>query len=173
MKRLYRSRKDKMLAGVAGGLAEYFDVDPVLTRIIFVVTAIISGIGLIAYVLLWIIVPQNPGQLQEYYKKSYPDAAGQSEGIKNPEGTSGEQSGDQSGAENSTKAKGSEYFNSGEAGSEEIPENKKDKSVIAGSILVVIGLLFLADNFLPFFRFSDFWPIVLVALGIGLILKNK
>jgi phage shock protein C len=55
--RLYRSRTQKMIAGVSGGLGEYFDVDPVLIRLLFVVTTFVSGVGLLAYVVLWIVVP--------------------------------------------------------------------------------------------------------------------
>jgi phage shock protein C len=55
--RLYRSRSQKMIAGVCGGLGEYFDVDPVLIRLLFVVTAFISGVGILAYLVLWIVVP--------------------------------------------------------------------------------------------------------------------
>lgn len=55
--RLYRSRKNKMIGGVCGGLAEYFDIDPVLMRAIFIITAIGWGIGFIAYIVLWIIMP--------------------------------------------------------------------------------------------------------------------
>ncbi len=55
--RLYRSRSQKMIAGVSGGLGEYFDVDPILIRLLFVVTTFISGVGLLAYVVLWIVVP--------------------------------------------------------------------------------------------------------------------
>jgi phage shock protein C len=55
--RLYRSRSEKMIAGVSGGLGEYFDVDPVLIRLLFVVTAFISGVGILAYIVLWIVVP--------------------------------------------------------------------------------------------------------------------
>jgi phage shock protein C len=57
--RLYRSRSEKMIAGVCGGLGEYFDVDPVLIRLLFVVTALISGVGLLAYIILWIVVPMQ------------------------------------------------------------------------------------------------------------------
>jgi phage shock protein C len=55
--RLYRSRSQKMIAGVCGGLGEYFDVDPVLIRLMFVVTTFISGAGILAYIVLWIVVP--------------------------------------------------------------------------------------------------------------------
>ena len=59
-KKLYRSRKDKMLGGVAGGLAEYFDIDPTIVRIIFVVTLFIGGGGFLAYIIMWIVVPEEP-----------------------------------------------------------------------------------------------------------------
>lgn len=55
--RLYRSRSQKMLGGVCGGLGEYFDVDPILIRLLFVVTTFISGAGILAYIILWIVVP--------------------------------------------------------------------------------------------------------------------
>ncbi len=58
-KKWYRSRKDKMIGGVAGGLAEYFDVDPTIVRILFVV-GLFMGAGFLAYILLWIIVPEEP-----------------------------------------------------------------------------------------------------------------
>src|SRR5437870_7669597 len=57
-RRLYRSRRDKMLGGVSAGLAAYFDIDPVLVRLIWVVGSIFSGGMLaLAYIVLWIIVP--------------------------------------------------------------------------------------------------------------------
>jgi phage shock protein C len=59
-KRLYRARDDRMLGGVCGGLGEYFDVDPVLMRLVFVAGTVLSGgLGLAVYVLLWIIVPKE------------------------------------------------------------------------------------------------------------------
>jgi phage shock protein C len=62
-KRLYRGRDDRMLGGVCGGLGEYFDVDPVLMRLVFVAGTVLSGgLGLAVYVLLWIIVPKEGAQ---------------------------------------------------------------------------------------------------------------
>jgi phage shock protein C len=58
--RLYRSRSEKMIAGVCGGLGEYFDVDPVLVRLLFVALTLISGgLGLVAYVIFWVVVPRQ------------------------------------------------------------------------------------------------------------------
>ena len=59
-KKLYRSVTDKMLGGVCGGLAEYFSIDPVLVRLIFVLAVIFGGSGILAYIILWIIIPQKP-----------------------------------------------------------------------------------------------------------------
>ena len=61
MKRLYRSRTDKKIAGVCGGLAAYFGIDPVIIRILWVALILGAGFGLLAYVIFWIVVPQEPG----------------------------------------------------------------------------------------------------------------
>ena len=59
-KRLYRSGKDRILGGVCGGLAEYFGVDPVLIRFIWIVAVLGWGFGILAYIIAWIIIPRNP-----------------------------------------------------------------------------------------------------------------
>jgi len=60
-KKLTRSADDRMLAGVAGGLAAYFDIDPALIRILFVIIALLSGgfVGFLIYVVLWIFMPEQ------------------------------------------------------------------------------------------------------------------
>jgi phage shock protein C len=57
-KRLYRS-KEKMVAGVCSGLADYFDIDPTIIRILFVFIAFAGGASLLAYLIMWIIVPEE------------------------------------------------------------------------------------------------------------------
>ena len=59
-KRFYLSSKDKKLGGVCGGIAEYFDIDPLLVRIVFLVAVLELGMGLFAYLALWILAPRNP-----------------------------------------------------------------------------------------------------------------
>lgn len=59
-KRLYRSRTNRMIAGVAGGLGEYFGIDPTLVRLLFVVFAVFVGGGLLAYIIMWILIPEEP-----------------------------------------------------------------------------------------------------------------
>lgn len=58
--RLYRSRDEQMLAGVAGGLAQFFGIDPSIVRLIFVVLALAGGPGLLIYIIMWIVVPEEP-----------------------------------------------------------------------------------------------------------------
>jgi phage shock protein C len=59
-RKLYRSKTDRKVAGVCGGLAQYFNIDPTLIRVLFVVLAVLGGSGLVLYVALWIIVPNEP-----------------------------------------------------------------------------------------------------------------
>lgn len=56
-RKLYRSRNQRMVAGVCGGLAEYFNVDATLIRVLFLVLAVVGGSGLAIYLVMWIIVP--------------------------------------------------------------------------------------------------------------------
>jgi phage shock protein C len=59
-RKLYRSRTNRKLAGICGGLGQYFNVDATLLRVLFVLLAVLGGSGLILYLALWIIVPREP-----------------------------------------------------------------------------------------------------------------
>ena len=59
-KKLYRSRNDKMLAGVCGGLGDFLGLDPTMVRLMFVLLAILGGHGVILYLIMCIIVPPAP-----------------------------------------------------------------------------------------------------------------
>jgi phage shock protein C len=149
-KKLYRSNKDKMLGGVAGGLAEYFAIDPTLVRIIFVVSLFAGGAGVLAYIILWIVVPEEP--------YTFPSSGTQTNTEKDEEsGTEPDQTA-QPDPEQYARA---------------MAEQKHKRSSILGVILVIIGLLFLLDNFIPRIHFGDFWPLVLVALGVGFLLNAR
>ena len=67
-KRLYRSRDERMILGVCGGIAEYFDVDPTLIRLIAVLTLFFACTGILIYIILTIIIPLEP-----YGSQSPPD----------------------------------------------------------------------------------------------------
>jgi phage shock protein C len=60
IRKLYRSRSDRKIAGVAGGLAEYLNVDATLIRVLFIALAVFGGAGLVLYLAMWILVPEAP-----------------------------------------------------------------------------------------------------------------
>ncbi|MGE5141405.1 MAG: PspC domain-containing protein [Rudaea sp.] len=59
-RRLYRSRGERIIGGVCGGLAAYFDVDPTVIRLVFLLAALLGGHGILVYLALWIIMPPEP-----------------------------------------------------------------------------------------------------------------
>ena len=61
MKRLYRPTKERKIAGVCAGLGEYFELDPVFFRLFFLFSILFGGLGAVAYVMLWILVPLREG----------------------------------------------------------------------------------------------------------------
>lgn len=148
-KKFNRSVKDKVIGGVAGGLAEYFDIDPVLVRVLFVVSLFFHGAGFIAYIILWIIVPEA---------RYVFEGAGNFSSV-NASGTS---------SENPSKEDdpAAAYFKS-------LDQKKDKRNRNIGIALIVLGCIFLADNFIPRFHFGDFWPLILVAIGASLLLNSK
>lgn len=60
IKRLHRSRQERMIAGICGGLAEYGEMDPTIVRLVWAILTLLTGVfpGIIAYLLAWIIIPE-------------------------------------------------------------------------------------------------------------------
>jgi phage shock protein C len=58
-KTLLRSSKNKVIAGVCGGLGEYFELDPVLFRLLFVAVTLLGGSGVLIYIILWLVIPED------------------------------------------------------------------------------------------------------------------
>ncbi len=147
MKNLYRSREHKMLGGVAGGLGEYFDIDPIFIRIFFVVTLFTGGIGIIAYIILWIITPKEP--IERFFKQSQQ----QSYSFANENENSYQ-------SNISDKPIDVEY------------SEKSKVKMLGGITLMAIGIIILFDKLLPDFDFAYIWSGVLVFLGIFLIFNS-
>ena len=61
-KKLYRSDKDKMIAGVCAGLGNYFGIEPILIRLIFILITLFGGGGVLIYLILWLIIPSESSQ---------------------------------------------------------------------------------------------------------------
>ena len=149
--RLYRSRFDKVIAGVAGGLAKHFNMDATLVRVLFVVLAFAGAGGILIYIILWIAVPEDP-QLESFNFDN-----------------------------KKTEEKMETDFNQSETQKDDYKDykpyrdyekRKNDGSLIAGIILITLGGLFLATRFIPHVDFGDLWPLLLIVVGI-LIMKNS
>lgn len=69
-KKLYRSRKDETFAGVCGGIAEYLDIDSTIVRLLFVAFALAGGPGILVYIILAFVVPQEPEFVQANTEKA-------------------------------------------------------------------------------------------------------
>jgi len=62
-RRLTRSKRHKIIAGVCGGIAEYFDLDPTLVRVLWLLVVLCGGAGILAYLILWIALPVAPARM--------------------------------------------------------------------------------------------------------------
>jgi phage shock protein C len=138
-KKLFRSQTNSVIAGVCGGLAEYFDIDPVLVRVIFVLLLLFGGGGLLIYIILWIVTPQKPISFDSAHFAQF--------SKDNPE---------------TAKEPGQEETN-------EPKTYKYRGSMIGGVILVTLGILFLLDEFIPHLDFGRLWPVLLIIIGTVLI----
>ena len=150
MKRLYKSRKNKVIDGVCGGIAEYFDVDPVLVRIIFVLFLFLGGAAVIAYIVGMIIMPKAPLAAEQKTEAPAEKVSHHQETARELEQPKPKRAGPTAGA------------------------------LIIGIAVIILGGFFLLDNFdFPFFyRISwwfrhNFWdfiiPGIIILLGLLLI----
>ncbi|MEA4925660.1 MAG: PspC domain-containing protein [Syntrophomonadaceae bacterium] len=132
MEQLRRSKHNRMIAGVAGGMAEFFDLDVALVRLIWVLFIFAGGVGFFAYIVCCIVIPEAT-----------------------------------------------------EAGSDKLPEENKeptDQDFIrhrrerrrrnAGFLLIGLGLVFLAQNIVPWHVWAKSWPLLLVVAGLYILFRD-
>ncbi len=175
--RLYRSESDRMLSGVAGGLAESLRIDSTLVRLLWVLVGLVtSGVGLLAYVAMWVIVP--PRSVAETRAAAESGLAGPSEHA----------GGDAPAA--SEPDAGTDADSSAAPPREASPRvevranvgRRSNAPIIAGIALILLGGVLLVDYWVPVRLWSfvgdlfglalDFWPIALIAAG-GLLLYSR
>jgi len=159
VRRLYRSETDRMIAGLCGGLGEYFLIDPVIVRLIAVLLAFASGVGVIVYILLWIIVPTKSrigATPQEVVKENVESIRERAEEF---------------GHEVQT-AFGQRQPTTGEQAQ---PAAPTAGTWLLGAIIILIGLIFLLQNFGLFWwwKWGNLWPIILVVIGIALLVRRR
>lgn len=149
-KRLYRSKKDRVLAGVCGGIGEYLDVDSTLIRIVLVLLIFAWGTGILVYIICAIIIPENPYQHKE---ESIEKESIETNAIE-------------------TNAIETEITGHARGAYSDRPKTKKRNEEAIGLILIVLGALFLLQNFVPWFTFGKLWPLILIAIGLIILFRN-
>ena len=151
-RRLYRSDSERVLGGVAGGVADYLDADPSTVRVIWAVLALITGgVFFILYIVMWIVVPL---------------------GLELPLGPESPQPADGAGA--SGGEPGAKPGAAAPAAWNAQPSRRRARhsgggSWIVGVILIGTGLYFLAREYFPWLNPARLWPLGLVVLGVLLL----
>ena len=145
--RLYRSRSERMIGGVCGGFGAYFGIDPVIVRLVFVALTIWGGMGILAYIILWIVIPP-----EERLGVSQQDAIhGNVSEIEHSAQEFAQQARD--------------MFN-GESGTV-VP---RDRTILAAVVLIILGGVLLVGNIFAI-PFDRLWPAVLILLGLYMIYR--
>ena len=166
-KKLYRSRDDRMIAGVCGGLADYFNVDSSLIRLAVLFVFLFQGVGLIAYIIAWLIMSEEPVKTEYRMPDDY-----YIEDQQNAENTNQDQSSESAEQRNeeyeARKKKEKEYYQQYQDQNSESSNNRRKLFAV---IMIIVGSIFMVDIWIPNLYWEKYWPIILIAAGI-LILKG-
>src|SRR6056297_157725 len=142
-KRLYRSRDDRVLAGVCSGLGKYLEVDPVIIRLIWAATILLAGAGIFLYIIAWIIIPEEPLRTKTTQEAEASDSDVFDSEFDQNTGT----------------------YNSEQKIKEQLEKEKRGKLAI-GVGIVIVGIVFL---FSQIFAFNISWRVI---IGLLLILAG-
>lgn len=144
-RRLYRSEKDRLIGGVAGGMGEFFGLDSTIIRVLFVLLALGGGAGILMYLILWIVIPSESSTSrfsQEQIRENIDD-------MKQRAGHFTKRFRKQS--------------------------NNDDNSAFVWGVLIIgLGFLFLLNNY-GFLRWVDLgklWPFILIILGFSILTRK-
>jgi phage shock protein PspC (stress-responsive transcriptional regulator) len=141
-KKLTRSNSDYLIAGVCGGLAEYFGIDPIIIRLVWLLIILAGGAGVVAYIVAWIIIPEETTakKTPEILEKADDIAEKVNRGIE----------------KNSTKKS----------------RKGNSPVEVLGYLLVVFGIIAIIENFYPRFGLENFWPILIIIFGLSMVAKS-
>jgi len=146
-RRLYRSRTDSMIGGVAAGLADYLGADPALVRVAWALIAVITGgAGVVAYVIAWVVVPEAPKGV----------ASGSVADARALDPVTGQPDPDAP--------------IPAVAASERRPST--NPGLLVGGALILLGAWFLAREYLPPIDWSLVWPVLLIGVGAAILLTS-
>ena len=165
--RLYRSPDDRVLAGVAGGMAEAWDLDPALVRVGWALVAIASGgVFLLVYIVMALVVPLRPASMPLWAAATGDAGAGAGAGAGNPD-PAGAPTGPSQPTFTGAAPNGPSPGNRGPADGSR--RNEATGALVLGILLILGGVYFLARQFLPGLDFGLLWPVIVIVLGAFLI----
>src|SRR5690554_3665647 len=163
-KKIYRSKTDKMIGGVCGGLAEYFDIDPTLVRLALLLLFFARGTGLLVYIIAWIIIPERSERIENNEDQGKQEWKSGEITLKRKTENTGENKVEK--ADGSNMEKGLEADNSRENSS------NNRRSLFLGVAMVILGIFFFLENWIPRFRWERYWPMLLVVVGVAILFKG-
>ena len=184
---LYRSRDDRMLAGVAGGLAEIWDADPSVVRVVWALLVVLTGgIALLVYIVMAIVVPEEPFGYAMPGAPGAPPAAppspfvpgwvppGPAPVAPGPAAVAPDPAAAAPGAVSATAPMDRREAYRAARRARRAARAGRDRSagIVIGGLLVVIGAAFFARELVPAFDFDLFWPLILVGLGVVLLVNS-
>ena len=152
-KTLHRSQTDKIIAGVCGGLAEYFSVDSTVVRLLFLLVIALGGSGALLYVLLWLIMPKSQEEKAIITEEKIKDFAGElkDKAQEFKDDMMKRHNGESSHHHRANSGGGRNFF---------------------GWFLLVLGIAFLLNNLVPDWmrlQMVKFWPLILIVAAVLLI----
>jgi phage shock protein C len=181
-RRLYRSRRDRQLAGVAGGMAEYLEIDPTVVRLVWILSIFLGGFGILLYIIMAFIVPLDPRGMPGPGGGSWQAPGGTTGGgAANPDGDPTSPGG--GGAEAGVAPDGTTtpYWTSPDGTTTPYwtsPDQRSDSrggrgGLIIGVMLIAFGSIALANVLLPGWEIGvALGPAFLVALGVALLVGS-
>jgi phage shock protein C len=173
-KKLYRDEYHKKIAGVCAGLAEYFNIDVAIVRVVFVLALIFHGGGFLIYIIFWIVLPKKPIYIDPTVDYRVPPSPG------SPQADAGNSFG-------ANPYSGGPYGNAygtGPAGAgpfqgQPFPLQPRNSTslvaIVFGVVLIIVGGSILLDDFdiLPDWNIERLWPIILIVVGCALMISGE
>lgn len=162
-KKLHRSKNDKIFAGVCGGLAEYFEIDATIIRLLFILIVAFGGSGILIYLLLWLVMPKSqdePAVINEQRVKEFAQEI----------------------REKAQELK-SEFKKEEKVPEPEIKhvvvndlDYKNRRSSLFGWVLIVLGVVFLFNSLAPMWmrvHVLAYWPLLLIIFGFVMVARKQ
>lgn len=147
--RIYRSKNDRVISGVCGGIAKYFDVDPTIIRILWVIITITFGVGILAYIICALVIPERSTLERSNPREEY---------VVEPKKSTG----------SSSNYSSAELYYENEDGD----DNSRNR-ILIGILLICIGVIVFIKRYIPRLDFDNLWPLLLIIGGVYIIYSQR